>query len=163
MRINLEFVEDDELRDGLLRNLDELQALTEQVLASAKGAGGAVFAGTLALASGSAWADNHLPVKDPLRVVKIAKGQPILVAFFTVLSGPDVGQGLDPYRGAQLAAEDIGGKLLGHPIRFTAEDDGCNAEGGQTAGTKIAANQQVVVALGSNCSSATIPAVMGLV
>ncbi len=40
MRINLEFVADDELRDGLLRNLDELQALTEQVLSAAKGAGG---------------------------------------------------------------------------------------------------------------------------
>jgi signal transduction histidine kinase len=40
MRINLEFVEDEELRDGLLRNLEELQALTEQVLAAAKGAGG---------------------------------------------------------------------------------------------------------------------------
>jgi signal transduction histidine kinase len=40
MRINLEFVEDDELRDGLMRNLDELQALTEQVLAAAKGASG---------------------------------------------------------------------------------------------------------------------------
>ena len=40
MRINLEFVEDDELRDGLMRNLEELQALTEQVLASAKGTGG---------------------------------------------------------------------------------------------------------------------------
>jgi len=40
MRINLEFVEDEELRDGLMRNLDELQALTEQVLAAAKGASG---------------------------------------------------------------------------------------------------------------------------
>ncbi len=40
MRINLEFIKDDELRDGLLRNLEELQALTEQVLAAAKGAGG---------------------------------------------------------------------------------------------------------------------------
>jgi signal transduction histidine kinase len=40
MRINLEFVSDDELRGGLMRNLDELQALTEQVLAAAKGAGG---------------------------------------------------------------------------------------------------------------------------
>jgi signal transduction histidine kinase len=40
MRINLEFVEDDELRDGLMRNLDELQALTEQVLAAAKGGSG---------------------------------------------------------------------------------------------------------------------------
>ena len=40
MRINLEFVEDDELREGLMRNLEELQALTEQVLAAAKGASG---------------------------------------------------------------------------------------------------------------------------
>lgn len=40
MRINLEFVRDAELRGGLMRNLDELQALTEQVLAAAKGAGG---------------------------------------------------------------------------------------------------------------------------
>jgi signal transduction histidine kinase len=40
MRINLEFVNDDELREGLMRNLEELQALTEQVLAAAKGAGG---------------------------------------------------------------------------------------------------------------------------
>jgi len=40
MRINLEFVEDEELREGLMRNLEELQVLTEQVLAAAKGAGG---------------------------------------------------------------------------------------------------------------------------
>jgi len=40
MRINLEFIADEELRDGLMRNLDELQALTEQVLAAARGAGG---------------------------------------------------------------------------------------------------------------------------
>jgi len=40
MRINLEFVGDDDLRTGLLRNLDELQVLTEQVLSAARGAGG---------------------------------------------------------------------------------------------------------------------------
>lgn len=40
MRINLEFIADEELRDGLMRNLDELQALTEQVLAAARGASG---------------------------------------------------------------------------------------------------------------------------
>jgi signal transduction histidine kinase len=40
MRINLEFVTDDELREGLLHNLDELQVLTEQVLAAARGTGG---------------------------------------------------------------------------------------------------------------------------
>ena len=40
MRINLEFVEDDALRDGLQNNLNELQVLTEQVLSAARGTGG---------------------------------------------------------------------------------------------------------------------------
>ena len=40
MRINLEFVADDDLREGLVRNLDELQQLTEQVLGAARGTGG---------------------------------------------------------------------------------------------------------------------------
>jgi len=40
MRINLEFVEDHDLRERLSANLDELQALTESVLSAAKGAGG---------------------------------------------------------------------------------------------------------------------------
>ena len=40
MRINLEFVEDEELRERLATNLEELQALTESVLSAARGAGG---------------------------------------------------------------------------------------------------------------------------
>jgi signal transduction histidine kinase len=40
MRINLEFVEQEDLREGLEQNLDELQDLTEQVLAAARGASG---------------------------------------------------------------------------------------------------------------------------
>ena len=40
MRINIEFVEDAELRDRLQKNLDELQELTEAVLSAARGAGG---------------------------------------------------------------------------------------------------------------------------
>ena len=42
MRINLEFVEDAELRHGLQKNLDELQELTEAVLSAARGTGGEV-------------------------------------------------------------------------------------------------------------------------
>ncbi len=119
---------------------------------------GAGLVGALALGTSAAWAVKDGPVEDPIRVVKVPKGAPIVVGFYTVLSGPDVGQGLDPYRGAQIAAEDAGNKLLGHPVKFQAEDDGCNAEGGQTAATKLAANKQVVVALGSNCSPASLPA-----
>ena len=51
-----------------------------------------------------------------------------------------------------------GGKLLGHPIKLIVEDDGCNAEGGQTAATKLAANPGNVVVLGPACSSAARPA-----
>jgi signal transduction histidine kinase len=40
MKINLEFVEEAELREGLQKNLDELQALTEAVLSAARGTGG---------------------------------------------------------------------------------------------------------------------------
>ncbi|HJW41854.1 MAG TPA: ATP-binding protein [Rhizomicrobium sp.] len=40
MRINLEFIEDEELRERLETNLAELQALTESVLSAARGAGG---------------------------------------------------------------------------------------------------------------------------
>jgi len=40
MRINLEFVEDTELRERLQKNLDELQDLTEAVLSAARGTGG---------------------------------------------------------------------------------------------------------------------------
>jgi signal transduction histidine kinase len=40
MRINIEFVNDEELQERLLTNLEELQALTESVLSAAKGAGG---------------------------------------------------------------------------------------------------------------------------
>lgn len=42
MRINLEFVEDAELRERLQRNLDELQELTEAVLSAARGTGGEI-------------------------------------------------------------------------------------------------------------------------
>jgi len=40
MRINIEFVEDHEMRERLQKNLDELQDLTEAVLSAARGAGG---------------------------------------------------------------------------------------------------------------------------
>jgi signal transduction histidine kinase len=40
MRINLEFIEDEEQRERLVRNLNELQELTEAVLSAARGTGG---------------------------------------------------------------------------------------------------------------------------
>ena len=98
------------------------------------------------------------PVTDDLGVVRIAKGAPIQIGGYCVLSGADTSLGLDGKRGAEIAFADIGNKLLGHPVKFTVEDDLCNAEGGQTAATKLASNPQIVVVLGGACSSAATPA-----
>lgn len=96
-------------------------------------------------------------VTDPVGVVKIPKGQPITIAYWFVVAGPDASLGIDTRRGIEIAIDDKGGKLLGHPIRLIGEDEGCNAEGGVTAATKIAANPAVVAAIGSNCSSSGVP------
>ena len=98
------------------------------------------------------------PVTDPIGVVKVNKGQPIVIGGYWVLSGPDTSLGLDSKRAAEVYFKEIGNQIAGHPIRLIVEDDGCNAEGGQTAATKLAANNQVVVALGSNCSPSSLPA-----
>jgi len=98
------------------------------------------------------------PVTDDIGVVRIAKGAPVQIGAYWVLSGADTALGLDSRRGAEVAIKDYGGKILGHPIKFNVEDDQCNAEGGQTAATKLAANPQTVVVLGPACSSAATPA-----
>src|SRR6516165_4581329 len=97
------------------------------------------------------------PVTDDIGVIRIAKGAPIQIGGYWVLSGPDTSLGLDGKRGAEIAFADIGNKLLGHPIKFNVEDDQCNAEGGQTAATKLASNPQTVIVLGPACSSAATP------
>jgi branched-chain amino acid transport system substrate-binding protein len=121
-----------------------------------KVAGGlAIVAATAAL---PAMAATVGPVTDDLGVVKVPKGAPIQFGGMWVLSGPDTALGLDEKRGVEIAFKDLGGKVMGHPLKLNAEDDTCNAEGGQTAATKLAANPQTIVVLGSACSSATTPA-----
>ncbi len=97
------------------------------------------------------------PVTDDIGVIRIAKGAPIQIGAYWVLSGADTALGLDEKRGVEIAFKDMGGKLLDHPLKLNAEDDGCNAEGGQTAATKLAANPQTVIVVGPACSSAATP------
>ncbi|HMN28878.1 MAG TPA: branched-chain amino acid ABC transporter substrate-binding protein, partial [Caldilineaceae bacterium] len=44
-------------------------------------------------------------------------------------------------------------EVLGHPIELVGEDSGCNAEGGQAAATKLAADTSIVAIIGTSCSS----------
>ena len=112
-----------------------------------------------ALSAGVAQAAQTLgPVTDDIGVVRIPKGAPIQIGGMWVLSGPDTALGLDQKRAVEIAIKDVDAKLLGHPLKLNAEDSLCNAEGGQTAATKLASNPQTVVVLGPACSSATTPA-----
>jgi len=116
-------------------------------------------AAVITFASGAVQAAQTVgPVTDDLGVIKIPKGAPIQIGGYWVLSGPDTAMGVDSKRGAEIAFGEIGNKLLGHPIKFQVEDDTCNAEGGQTAGTKLASNPQITMVLGGACSSAATPA-----
>jgi branched-chain amino acid transport system substrate-binding protein len=92
-------------------------------------------------------------------VVKIKKGEPIHIALWMVVAGPDASLGTDTKRGVEIAVDDKGGKVLGHPIKISVQDTGCNAEGGQAAATKLASDPTIVAAIGSNCSSEAKPGV----
>jgi branched-chain amino acid transport system substrate-binding protein len=110
-----------------------------------------------ALAMPSMAAETKGPVTDDIGVLVIPKGAPIQIGGYWVLSGADTALGTDQKRAVEVAIKDIGGKLVGHPIKFTAEDSLCNPEGGQTAATKIAANPAIAIVIGPSCSSEATP------
>ena len=98
-------------------------------------------------------AETAGPVTDDVGVVKVAKGQPILIGALLVLSGPDLSLGVDASRGAEIAFDDHKNTLAGHPIKYLPEDGQCSVEGGQTGATRLAANKQIVGVIGTACSS----------
>ncbi|HWK46693.1 MAG TPA: branched-chain amino acid ABC transporter substrate-binding protein [Stellaceae bacterium] len=98
-------------------------------------------------------AETAGPVTDEVGVLKVPKGQPILIGGLMVLTGPDGALGLDASRGAQIAFDDHKNMLVGHAIKYAAEDGGCSVEGGQTGATRLAANKQIVGVIGPACSS----------
>jgi branched-chain amino acid transport system substrate-binding protein len=95
---------------------------------------------------------------DSIGCVDIAPGEPVHIAYAMVISGPDETLGIDSRTGVEVAV-DLKGQILGHDIQLTGEDEGCSAEGGQAAGTKLAADPTIVAVIGTSCSSAARVAV----
>ncbi|OGO21412.1 MAG: hypothetical protein A2Y54_11300 [Chloroflexi bacterium RBG_16_51_16] len=85
--------------------------------------------------------------------VCVPQGEPIHIAYALTVSGATATLGEDSKGAIEIAIDDKGGQLLGHPLELTGEDTLCNAEGGQAAGTKLAADPSVVGVIGTNCSS----------
>ena len=96
---------------------------------------------------------------DAIGCVDIAPGDPVHIAYALVVSGPNETLGVDSRNGVEIAIDDAGGEILGHPVKFDGEDEGCSAEGGQTAGTKLASDPTIVGVIGTSCSSAATAAV----
>src|SRR5260370_38398346 len=117
----------------------------------------ALAAVALAAAPAARAAETKGPVTDDIGVLAIPKGAPIQLGAYWVMSGADSALGIDEKRGVEIAIQDHGGALIGHPIKLNVEDDLCNAEGGQTAATKLAANPNTAIVLGPACSSAATP------
>ena len=90
---------------------------------------------------------------DALGCVEIAAGDPIKIGYALVTAGPNASLGEDSVRGIEIAVDDIGGEILGHPVEIVGEDSGCSPEGGQAAATKLASDTQLVAVIGTSCSS----------
>jgi branched-chain amino acid transport system substrate-binding protein len=98
-----------------------------------------------------------LECDDPAGCVRVEPGEPIRIASALVISGPNAQLGLDSQYGIEIAM-DQRGELLGHPIELQPEDEGCNAEGGQTSAQKITSDPTIVGVIGTSCSGAGVPA-----
>jgi branched-chain amino acid transport system substrate-binding protein len=90
---------------------------------------------------------------DAIGCVDVAPGDPIHIAYALTVSGPTATLGEDSRGAIEIAVEDVGSELLGHPLELSGEDTLCSAEGGQAAGTKLAADPTIVGIIGTNCSS----------
>jgi branched-chain amino acid transport system substrate-binding protein len=95
---------------------------------------------------------------DALGCVEIAPGDPIKIAALQVLSGDLKLLGLEQFRSIELALDDRGGELFGHPIELRSEDSLCSKEGGATAASKTVADPQMVGIIGPSCSGAAASA-----
>ncbi|MFN8456276.1 MAG: transporter substrate-binding domain-containing protein [Anaerolineae bacterium] len=94
---------------------------------------------------------------DALGCVTVAAGDPIRLASALVIAGPNESLGTDSQTGVEVAIKERG-PVAGHEVELQAEDDGCSAEGGQTAATKLASDPSIVAVIGHSCSSSCTPA-----
>lgn len=101
--------------------------------------------------------EEEFVCEDELGCVDVGPGDPVRVGYALVLSGPNETLGIDSRRGMEIAIMNRP-EVLGHPVELVGEDSLCSAEGGQTAATKLASDQSLVGIVGTNCSSAGVPA-----
>ena len=111
---------------------------------------------TVLLVAGCAPKVEPFACEDAIGCVTYAPGEPIRIASALVISGPNIDLGTDSQYGVEIAI-DFKGEVLGHKVELQAEDDGCSAEGGQTAAQKIVSDPTIIGIVGTSCSGAGVP------
>jgi branched-chain amino acid transport system substrate-binding protein len=94
---------------------------------------------------------------DAIGCVAIPPGQTVKIGVIHNLSGAGP-PGLFMLHSAELALEDRGGRLLGHPGEAVSADGKCSGEGGTTAALKITADPQILGIVGPTCSGEAVTA-----
>ena len=93
------------------------------------------------------------------RTITIAPGDPIKIASLQAISGAVASLGTDQVTAIDVAIDDAGGELFGHPIQQDPqEDDLCSAEGGEAGAQRIVSDDQIVGVIGTSCSGAAASA-----
>ena len=90
--------------------------------------------------------------EDTLGCVDIPAGDPIHIAWMQATSGAFGLLGQSNIRGAEVALNEIGFELLGHPIQWDGVDSRCSHEGGQAAGELLAEDPSIVAIIGPTCA-----------
>ena len=112
---------------------------------------------------GTGGTDTETATVDEFGSIEIAADEPINLGVAQVISGADAALGQDQVNGIELAVDYLDnefdatpGTLLDHPVELSVEDELCSAEGGQAAGTALAADPTIVGVIGTSCSSAAL-------
>ncbi|MCP4010911.1 MAG: amino acid ABC transporter substrate-binding protein, partial [Proteobacteria bacterium] len=95
---------------------------------------------------------------DAIGCVEIPPGEPVKIGVLQALSGGAAIANITQSQTIELAIDQRGAQLLGHPITLQIEDSRCTPEGGDIAALKVVADPQVVAILGTTCSGAATTA-----
>ncbi|TAK58242.1 MAG: branched-chain amino acid ABC transporter substrate-binding protein [Dehalococcoidia bacterium] len=92
-------------------------------------------------------------VDPPSPTITIAAGQPIVIGLSAALTGVQATLGTDLADTAELAANDRGGAIKGHPVKVERADDGCGeAEKAVRAARTLIATSGIVGVIGPMCT-----------
>jgi branched-chain amino acid transport system substrate-binding protein len=95
---------------------------------------------------------------DAIGCVEVEPGAPVKIGVIQNLSGAGP-SGLGLTRSVEVALDDRGSHLLGHPVELVRADSRCSGEGGTTAALQITADPQIVGIVGPSCSGAAATAI----